>query len=174
MQKLLTTGDVLDIIKPIGITQDMFRGWLERGGAKRGDPDFPAITPAVGGHGHGKHRQFTFMQVLGIVVAAKIYMGITGCHTSYIRMVVDAFTATSEGDLVKQFNFKQHGKPCPLTHFYFGVVDGRVRLSPPTWDGQVDVFETYRAVITSIMDIQDRLKTEVRTGRTGRVRGSAV
>lgn len=150
--KSLSSGDVLEILAPIGITPKMFRGWLEAG----------HVASVAGGAGLGDHRRFSLMQAIGLAVAAKEYTGRRGCAPSYIGQVVGAFAAVTEDELLGLI--KNRG-----THFV-GPHRGKPLLQRDKRFGWVDVRQTYREVTAAVINIEQRLGG---TAGAGRARGLA-
>jgi hypothetical protein len=138
--KYLTSGDVVEIIQPIGVTAKQFAGWCER----------ELIVSTEGGGTKGNHRQFTLMQTVGIAVASKIFKSDRGCVASYVGMVVQAFGAKKEEDLLEQFKKK-------ATHLMMVVRTGsglHLELTGAA-DDRVDVKATYNEVVEAVAKLSN-------------------
>jgi DNA-binding transcriptional MerR regulator len=121
-----STGDVRAIT---GIPTNTFERWCHDG----------VVQADGGGNGHGNHRRFTRMQVVGIVVADALRKAEQGCALKYIAQIVDAFSATTEPELLKQFDKGN-------THFVI-VHLGLPLLRPQDYPHWIDVQRAYRKVV---------------------------
>jgi DNA-binding transcriptional MerR regulator len=148
--RTLTTGDVLEIAGPDGLTPKELRLWCEQG----------LVNPIEGGDGHGSHRRFSVMQTVGIVVATKVRRSEQGCVPAYVGKVVAAFARMKEAELKKLI--AKNG-PCLVT-----IHEGRPLLRGAQFDW-VDVEDVYDRVNKAIAEIEERLKYAV----GGRPRGLA-
>lgn len=136
--KFLTSADVLEVIRPTGVSPKRFRVWCDRG----------VIAPAEGGGRQGTYRRFTLMQAVGLAVAAKVFAGERGCSPAYVGEVVGAFAGTPEPVLMTEFDMGR-------THF-ISTHNGRPLLGGPQYDW-VDVQQTYREVLATVAAIEARL-----------------
>jgi len=136
MAKLLSTGDVLGLT---GLPAKTFDEWNSKG----------IVVPKEGGEGHGSHRKFTWMQVLGILVAVELRNGERGCVLPYVGKVVAAFAAMDEKEL--QAAFKKGA-----THF-LTLAGNRPYLEGPRCSDMVNVQQIYRSVILHIQEMEGRI-----------------
>jgi hypothetical protein len=89
--------------------------------------DSDIITPDTPGtKGRGLGCRFDLMKAVGIVVAAAVHQSQRGCVPSYVKVVVDAFAATTEEELLKSFNVDGH--------YLAAVVQGRPVLRSKSYD----------------------------------------
>jgi DNA-binding transcriptional MerR regulator len=85
-----TTADVEEIT---GLTRGTFQRWCE----------LKTIIPAAGGEGHGNHRKFSLMQVIGLAIVAELRKSERGCARNYVADVVRGFGEMQEEQLLKKF-----------------------------------------------------------------------
>jgi hypothetical protein len=115
--RLFTTGNVLAIT---GLSATMFDTWCRDG-----------IVKAVsGGDGHGSHRQFTLMQMVGIAVAVELRNSYRGCAPKGVGIITDAFGGMTEEWLLAEFKKRKthfvtthHGKPVLTVEALEGLPD---------------------------------------------------
>lgn len=127
IMRLFTTGNVLKIT---GLPANTFDAWCAGGHVK----PFNDVA------GTGNHRQFSLMQVLGIVIAVELRNQERSCVLSYVASVVDAFSKLPEEDLLKRF---KKG----VTHLMV-VYNGTIVMDGPLDGSMVDVQSCYKAVST--------------------------
>ena len=126
--RLFTTGDVLRLT---GLAPNTFDSWCREG----------VVQSVSGGHGTGNHRQFSLMQVVGIMVAVEVQNSERGCTLLYVHRVIEAFIALDEAELLKRFD---EG----LTHFLVLVSTATGKtfldLGGPRYSDMIDVQRIYR------------------------------
>ena len=127
MAKLLSTGDVLNLT---GLPAKTFDEWNSKG----------IVVHVEGGEGHGSHRRFTPLQVVGICVAVELRNGKRGCVLPYVSNVVKAFADMSEKKLTNQF---EKG----ATHF-LTVHSKSVILDGPRYSDMPNVKKIYDKVMS--------------------------
>src|SRR3954466_14891503 len=86
---LFTTGDILEMT---GIAANTFDRWCAG----------EIVKPLSGGAGTGNHRQWSFMQAVGFVVAEEIRKSEQGCVPAFVGKVVEAFASVDEEWLRKK------------------------------------------------------------------------
>jgi hypothetical protein len=123
--KVFSTRQVLEVT---GLPPATFDVWCREG---RVD----ALNGA-GRVGTGNHRVFSLMQVLGVAVAAQIRSSVRGCAPSFINLIVRAFAALDEKELLKRF---QQGRTHLVT-----IHGGKPWLGGRDYDDQIDVKEIYK------------------------------
>ena len=152
-QRLLSTGDVLEIASQYGLTAKEFRGWREKGHA----------VPAEGGEGHGDHAKWTIMQCVGICVAASERHSERGCHIEWVGPIIAAFSSVTERWLLKQIN--EDGAFLMDIHYGKPLLRGSMGYTPQ----RPNVQEIHAHVVEQVEQIEKRLQNQ----QYGRPRGLA-
>ena len=62
----LSSGDVCEVA---GVTLNVLDAWCTQG----------VVQPLAGGNGHGKHREFSVMQTVGIALVVELRKQSRGC-----------------------------------------------------------------------------------------------
>jgi hypothetical protein len=127
--KMFQTGTVLELTKAIGaeIKAPTFDLWCKN----------DILKPEHDTGGQGRPRMWSLMQVVGVLVAAKVRANERGCVLSYVSDIVAAFGKISEDELVELFD---EGR----THFVM-VHKGRPLLDDKRYDWP-DVRAIYKLV----------------------------
>lgn len=92
MKELFSTGDVAEITS---LSSDNIGSWCEKG----------IIRPIDDPGGHGRHRRFTFMQVVGISFGARRRR--EGAHLRFVTEVIAFVGALPEEKLLAEFKVKR-------------------------------------------------------------------
>jgi DNA-binding transcriptional MerR regulator len=129
METLFTAGNIKELA---GLPQQTLNDWVSRGIVK------PAQQAKGKGHHRGTFRGFTMMQVIGIMVGRAQQQTEYGCVLSYVKAIVDAFSETTEAELLKQFA-KGNTRLAMVLH-------GKPRLDGETRWGWVNVEAIYKKV----------------------------
>jgi hypothetical protein len=143
-----------DVCEITGLTPGQFRAWCEQGAARA----------VAGGTGHGNHRRFTVMQVVGIAVAVALRNSERGCALAYAARVVEGFGKMTEEDLIKKLEAGCTHMMCVVNTVNGGPF---VVLDTPRYAEMVDV----RAIYSRVKAKVEEIEASVKPNATGRNRG---
>lgn len=112
----------------------------------------PVSRPDTRGRGHAK--EYSFLQVLALLVARRITFSIHGCHPTFTRWVIDAITGMQEREMVAGFRLRR-------THLQPGIASALVqpwnRRGEEALTDPFDVraaYETIKAELTEYVVVE--------------------